>query len=248
MSRQTLCHDVVDTQGVCGFQQESSFSALLTSCWRLHRVDGFIQRGLLGWGDIKLWFVISHNGVRPSVALTAQQDTQRICTGFIQCNREATAHYSYVPISRLNTTIRLVLCRSICSLNYQSVDCTYCLYFWPLKRSSLIFTFPVTGDIVVAGWYTLSLSQYLKAWTDEWLKYLSSNEFLEYISLSWREKGHIMAPITFMASTNRETRDRGRHRAEVVRSNIKVTTQTRSTQSCSDAEWKCRSAITSAYW
>lgn len=39
-----------------------------------------------------------------------------------------------------------------------------------------------------------------------------------------------MAPITFMASTNRETRDRGRHRAEVVRSNIKVTTQTRSTQ------------------
>lgn len=65
-----------------------------------------------------------------------------------------------------------------------------------------------------------------------------------------------MAPITFMASTNRETRDRGRHRAEVVRSNIKVTTQTRSTQSCSDAEcavmdfgevgpikrphWKCR--------
>lgn len=45
-----------------------------------------------------------------------------------------------------------------------------------------------------------------------------------------------MAPITFMASTNRETRDRGRHRAEVVRSNIKVTTQTRSTRSCSDAE------------
>lgn len=41
-----------------------------------------------------------------------------------------------------------------------------------------------------------------------------------------------MAPITFMASTNRETRDRGRHRAEVVRSNIKVTTQTRSDAEC----------------
>lgn len=202
MSRQTLWHDVVDTQGVCGFQQKTSFS-----CRRLHRVDGFIQRGLLGWGDIKLWFVISHNGVRPCVALTAQQDTQRICTDFIQCNREATARYSSVPISRLNKTIRLVLCRSIYSLNYQSVDCTYCLHVWPLKRSSLISTFPVTADIVVAGWYTLSLSQYLKAWTDEWLKYLSSNEFLEYISLSWREKGHIMAPINFMASANRETRD-----------------------------------------
>lgn len=159
--------------------------------------------------------------------------------GFVQTSFSATEkqlriiaqHHSYVPISHLNKTIRLVLCRSICSLNYQSVDWTYCLYFWALKRSSLIFTFPVTGDIVVAGWYTLSVVR-VSFTVPEGL----NGRMVEVSVQHWvfgvhqfelKEK-KVTLSITFISSTNRETHDRGRHKAEVVRSNIKVTTVTQS--------------------
>lgn len=74
---QTSWEYAIDVQRADWLQQQSSMSSLLTSCRRLQRLDGFVQRGLLANRDVKHRLVIRHDAITAAVSLTVGRQTHK---------------------------------------------------------------------------------------------------------------------------------------------------------------------------